>query len=130
MMAVAMAPEEPTRASARRAREHRKDPFVSRARKNARRARSLERTMSDFDAWEPQEPPRGFAERVVAEAKPKKKNRTWAIGLALVAAAAAIVLEPGAHVAWKGDELMQDSGDVFYRVEPGAPLVVHTPSGT
>lgn len=39
------------------------------------------------------------------------------------------VLEPGAHVRWEGDALTQDAGDVFYRVERGGPLVVHTPAG-
>src|SRR5258708_7036385 len=119
--------------------------------------------MSDFDAWDPQEPQAGFTERVMADVKkdrqPKKRGRAFAIGITLVAMAAAAViipgrlrtphgeitadarvqrelgprvigvLEPGAHVTWKGNELVQDSGDVFYRVEPGGPLVVHTPSG-
>lgn len=39
------------------------------------------------------------------------------------------VLEPGAHVTWDGDEVMQPNGDVFYRVEPGAKFRVHTPAG-
>lgn len=39
------------------------------------------------------------------------------------------VLEPGAHVAWDGDDVTQSSGDVFYRVEPGARFRVHTPAG-
>lgn len=39
------------------------------------------------------------------------------------------VLEPGAHVRWDGDDVTQDEGRVFYRVERGAPLVVHTPAG-
>ncbi len=118
--------------------------------------------MSDFESWEPQEPPRGFTERVmdrVMEERKPKRGRAFAIGVALVAVAAAAVfvpgklrtprgeitadartqrelgprvigvLEQGAHVTWKGDDLSQDSGDVFYRVEPGGPLVVHTPSG-
>jgi hypothetical protein len=42
---------------------------------------------------------------------------------------AAAVLEPGAHVAWRGDDVTQSAGDVFYRVEPGAPFRVHTPTG-
>jgi hypothetical protein len=117
--------------------------------------------MSDFDSWEPQEPPRGFAEGVMKEigGKPKRRTRAFAIGVGIAVAAAAAsfipgrlrtphgditadariqrelgprvigVLEPGAHVKWTGDDLTQDSGDVFYRVEPGAPLVVHTPAG-
>jgi hypothetical protein len=40
------------------------------------------------------------------------------------------VLEPGAHVAWRGDVVEQDRGDVFYRVERGATFEVHTPAGT
>lgn len=39
------------------------------------------------------------------------------------------VLEPGAHVSWNGDDVDQPSGDVFYRVEPGARFRVHTPAG-
>jgi hypothetical protein len=39
------------------------------------------------------------------------------------------VLEPGAHVSWQGRDVKQDHGSVFYRVERGGPLVVHTPSG-
>ena len=42
---------------------------------------------------------------------------------------AAAVLEPGAHVSWSGDDVTQSAGDVFYRVEPGAPFRVHTPTG-
>ncbi len=45
------------------------------------------------------------------------------------AARAKAVLEPGAHVVWDGDLVTQDSGDVFYRVEPGAKFRVHTPAG-
>jgi hypothetical protein len=119
--------------------------------------------MSDFDAWEPQEPPSDFAERVVTasrtEAKPRGLGRRVAGGaLVLAAAAAAVlvlgrrapsageiraearqeaplggraiaVLEPGAHVAWRGDDVTQDRGDVFYRVEPAERFVVHTPAG-
>lgn len=40
------------------------------------------------------------------------------------------VLEAGAHVAWRGDVVEQDRGDVFYRVERGATFEVHTPAGT
>jgi hypothetical protein len=39
------------------------------------------------------------------------------------------VLEAGASVAWKGDEVTQVNGDVFYRVEPGSRFRVHTPAG-
>jgi ferric-dicitrate binding protein FerR (iron transport regulator) len=44
------------------------------------------------------------------------------------------VLEPGAHLAWKGDLdnswlVTQDRGDIFYRVEHGGSFRVHTPSG-
>jgi ferric-dicitrate binding protein FerR (iron transport regulator) len=39
------------------------------------------------------------------------------------------VLEPGAQVKWDGDDVVQDHGDVFYRVEPGARFRVHTPAG-
>ena len=44
------------------------------------------------------------------------------------------VIEAGARLAWEVDaigaaRLHQDAGDVFYRVEPGAPFVVATPAG-
>jgi hypothetical protein len=39
------------------------------------------------------------------------------------------VLEPGAQLKWDGDDVVQDHGDVFYRVEPGARFRVHTPAG-
>jgi hypothetical protein len=42
---------------------------------------------------------------------------------------AALVLERGAEVRWRGDEVTQVAGDVFYRVEPGAAFRVHTPAG-
>jgi hypothetical protein len=38
-------------------------------------------------------------------------------------------MESGAHVSWKGDDVIQDVGDVFYRVEKGKQFVVHTPQG-
>jgi ferric-dicitrate binding protein FerR (iron transport regulator) len=132
--------------------------------------------MSEFDAWEPEEePPAGFADRVVREGMageraqpagaPSRSTRTFAralgAGVLVVAAAAAavlvvwpaqhaaiagdqrasdrmqlevgpravLVLEPGAHVTWKGDDVTQDEGDVFYRVDRGGRFVVHTPSG-
>jgi hypothetical protein len=37
------------------------------------------------------------------------------------------VLEPGAHVTWDGDAIAQSDGDAFWRVEPGAQFVLHTP---
>ncbi len=46
-----------------------------------------------------------------------------------VGSRAKAVLEPDAHVAWDGDLVTQESGDVFYRVEPGARFRVHTPAG-
>ncbi len=42
---------------------------------------------------------------------------------------AVAVLEPGAHVTWRGDTATQAMGDVFWRVEPGARFVVRTPAG-
>jgi hypothetical protein len=39
---------------------------------------------------------------------------------------AVAVLEPGAHVRWRAGAIEQVSGDVFWRVEPGARFVVHT----
>jgi ferric-dicitrate binding protein FerR (iron transport regulator) len=49
--------------------------------------------------------------------------------LAIAGGRALAVLEPGAHVAWKGEDVTQESGDVFYRVEPGGRFVVKTPAG-
>jgi ferric-dicitrate binding protein FerR (iron transport regulator) len=46
-----------------------------------------------------------------------------------VGARAVAVLEPGAHVRWDGDAILQDRGDVFWRVEPGARFAVRTPAG-
>lgn len=45
---------------------------------------------------------------------------------------AVAVLEPGARVAWDGDQVTQSRGDVFYRVEQAPPnghLHVRTPAG-
>ena len=39
------------------------------------------------------------------------------------------VLEPNTHLTWNGDDVTQDRGDVFYRVEPGEKFKVHTPAG-
>jgi hypothetical protein len=46
-----------------------------------------------------------------------------------VGSRARAVLEPGAQVRWDGDDVTQPNGDVFYRVEPGARFIVHTPAG-
>jgi hypothetical protein len=46
-----------------------------------------------------------------------------------IGARAVAVLAPGAHIAWHGGEVTQDHGDVFYRVEHGAPFRVSTPAG-
>jgi hypothetical protein len=40
---------------------------------------------------------------------------------------AVLVLEPGARVAYRGDEVTQDGGDVFYRAS--GPMKVKTPAG-
>jgi hypothetical protein len=120
----------------------------------------------DFEAWEPQEPPRDFAERVVGQAMVERRAAgkaragrivAGAVVVAAMAAAVAVtaqmrgahahgdvtaaerqevrvggralaVLEKGAHVSWDGDAIAQSGGDVFWRVEPGARFVVHTPS--
>ena len=120
----------------------------------------------DWDAWDVQEPPRGFSERVVAEAMKERRGarpgRAARLGAGVVAAAAMAaavgltlhlrgahahgdvvagereevrvgsralaVLEKGAHVSWDGDAIEQSGGDVFWRVEPGARFVVHTPA--
>ena len=42
---------------------------------------------------------------------------------------AVAVLEKGARVTWSGDDVQQDQGDVFWRVEPGARFAVRTPQG-
>jgi hypothetical protein len=122
----------------------------------------------DLDAWRPQEPSAGFADRVLVRVSAEPPRRTSSVRARTVAVVAALavavasaagfaiaprfrssqgeiaaeartqaplgarivgVLEPGARVSWRGDELVQESGDVFYRVEPGAPVVVHTPLG-
>ncbi len=128
----------------------------------------------DFGAWEPDEPPRGFAERVASRAReeasrngnegrggPGRRSGPWRIAavaaVAIAAAAGAVlvvksapprgdaeteirkeivlgpravaVLEPGARIAWQGDRVTQSRGNVFYRVEPGAPFHVETAAG-
>jgi ferric-dicitrate binding protein FerR (iron transport regulator) len=133
----------------------------------------------DWEAWDAQEPPRGFAERVVEAARsetsegapvgslepaeppvrPRSRATRVFAGLLLAAAMVAVivfgalrhhgeargaavagerrevrvggraiaVLEKGARVTWDGDAIEQTGGDVFWRVEPGARFVVHTP---
>jgi hypothetical protein len=119
-----------------------------------------------LEAWDAQEPPKGFAERVVAEseraeaAKGRPRAARVFAGLLLAAGVAAViglgvhrqragahgavtadhrqevrvgtralaVLEKGARVTWDGDAIEQPQGDVFWRVEPGARFVVHTPA--
>jgi hypothetical protein len=39
------------------------------------------------------------------------------------------VLEPGAHMTWNDDEIVQPAGDIFYRVERGETFRVKTPAG-
>jgi hypothetical protein len=34
---------------------------------------------------------------------------------------AVAVLEPGAHICWRGSTVGQDRDDVFHRVKPGGP---------
>lgn len=120
--------------------------------------------MSDFDAWEPEPVPEGFADRVVeaelvrrASARRRAKVVALASALSLAAAAgvalwvsraepagefvarerieaelsgrAVAVLEKGAHVRFRGARVEQLAGDVFYRVERGAPYRVVTAAG-
>ncbi len=40
---------------------------------------------------------------------------------------ATLVLEPGAKVKWTGDDVTQEQGEVFYRVDRGGRFVVHAP---
>ncbi|MBK9000481.1 MAG: FecR domain-containing protein [Myxococcales bacterium] len=116
------------------------------------------------EAWPVDEPPQGFAERVVERALEERAPRrrrgpTLAVASVLLAAAAAVllwfsmrpvssgahlarertelrlgneasvVLEAGAKIDWRGREISQAAGEVFYRVEPGGPFVVKTPAG-
>lgn len=39
------------------------------------------------------------------------------------------VMERAAHLAWRGREILQDRGDVSYRVKAGAALALSTPAG-
>lgn len=39
------------------------------------------------------------------------------------------VMERAAHLAWRGREILQDRGDVSYRVKAGAALELSTPAG-
>jgi hypothetical protein len=39
-------------------------------------------------------------------------------------------MSSGAHLRWRGDEVLQDLGEVKYRVVPGSPFVVQTPYGS
>jgi hypothetical protein len=121
-------------------------------------------------AWPAQEPPRGFAERVLARSAdaaeveaPTRARRPWRrfgvrLGVAVTLAASVVlwraaprdvrgeiraeervearvgrnaraVLEAGAHLAFSGERVRQDRGDVFYRVEPSARFVVETTVG-
>jgi len=89
----------------------------------------------------------------------RRRRRVWAAGATILAVAAACfvwgapvsrgdvtaverreihlgardravaVLEHAAHVSWAADDVTQDAGDVFYRVERGQGFVVHTPAG-
>ena len=62
---------------------------------------------------------------------------TWLLTIAradtrreiVVGSRAVAVAEPGAHLRWRGDDVTQDAGDIFYRVERGERFVVHTPAG-
>ena len=46
-----------------------------------------------------------------------------------VGSRAVAVVEPGTHIRWHGDVVEQDSGQAFYRVEPGEAFEVRTPAG-
>jgi hypothetical protein len=46
-----------------------------------------------------------------------------------IGARAIAVVEPGAHVVWHGDQVVQTRGEAFYRVETGSAFRVHTPAG-
>ena len=120
----------------------------------------------DMQAWDAEEPPKGFADRVVGAARraeaEKARPRAARVFAGLLLAATLViavvvmsnlrrahahgevtadarrevrvgtralaVLEKGAHVKWDGDAVEQAGGDVFWRVEPGARFVVHTPA--
>jgi ferric-dicitrate binding protein FerR (iron transport regulator) len=42
---------------------------------------------------------------------------------------ATAVLEAGSRLKWRGDRVVQERGDVFYRVERGGTFAVETPAG-
>ncbi|MCA1825314.1 MAG: hypothetical protein ABR567_06825 [Myxococcales bacterium] len=110
--------------------------------------------MTDFSQWPAQEPPDGFAGRVLAS---RRQRRRWPLVTAAAAAAvvaafallrtengaaepvrraaiamgrrATAVAEPGARLRWSISpsgraSVVQDRGEVFYRVEPGGPFEV------
>lgn len=120
----------------------------------------------ELSAWDVDEPPAGFADRVVKAAMAERAPARRALGqtmaavaaISVAAAAAAMlvvgrpgytgeasatarrevviangrgtaVLERGARVRWSGDQVVQESGEVFYRVERGGAFRVHTPAG-
>jgi ferric-dicitrate binding protein FerR (iron transport regulator) len=56
---------------------------------------------------------------VVASARQEVRIGTRAIA----------VVEPGAHLVWRGDDVVQTTGEAFYRVETGGSFRVHTPAG-
>jgi hypothetical protein len=68
--------------------------------------------------------PRATAGALVAD-----RRTTTALGDRAVA-----VAEPGGELTWRisddgAADVVQRSGDIFYRVERGGPFVVHTPAG-
>src|SRR5258706_2302539 len=94
--------------------------------------------MGEYDAWDPQEPPRGFAERVVAEARrdeesAKTRKRSRAAGVAFVAlfAAASVAvffLTPSKPRVSSGNAIAAERREVplgpraVAVLEPGAEL--------
>lgn len=120
---------------------------------------SLREQGLDLEAWEPAEPSSRFTDDVLTRVAPKRRSTRLWMGSAVFAAAAgafgvwffqgtphgeaiarertevrigrhaAAVLEPEAHVRFHGDDVEQDRGDVFYRVDRGTTFRVHTPHG-
>src|SRR5438270_9546349 len=110
--------------------------------------------MADFSDWPAQEPPDGFAARVLAARRrqPRRCSFGAAAAAAVVAAFALLrtengaaeaarrtsiamgrrataVAEAGARLRWSISpsgraRVVQERGDVFYRVEPGLPFEV------